>query len=398
MNRRVNVIGVGLTPFTAIGATSPYYDLAAQAGRLALQDAGIEFRQVEAAYAGFVYGDSISGQRGIAELGLTGIPIINVANHSASGSTALYLARQAIEHGIAECVVAMGFEQALPAHCEDRWRDVQSPVARHSRLVLDQHPSETHVAAQLYAAAASEYMKRYGTRAETLAMIAVKSREHAGRNPQALFSEALSLNQVLGAELVCAPLTRLQCCVPACGAAAVVLCSDAFARKHGIGNPVYIAAQAMTTDLPSTFNEGAAIKAVGYDLAFAASREVYERAGVGPEEVDVCELHDCTTASELLLYEALGFCREGDAEKLIEDGDNTYGGNRVINPSGGLLSRGHPLGATGIAQCVELVWHLRGSAGQRQVNGARIALQHNQSIGGACVVTLYRRDQADGAL
>ena len=241
-------------------------------------------------------------------------------------------------------------------------------------------------------------MKRYGTRAETLAMIAVKSREHAGRNPQALLRQALSLEQVLAAETVCAPLTRPQCCVPACGAAAVLLCSDAFARKHGIDNPVYIAAQAMATDLPSTFNEGAAIKAVGYDQAFAASRAVYERAGIGPEEVDVCELHDCTSASELLLYEALGFCREGGAEKLIEDGDNTYGGNCVINPSGGLLSRGHPLGASGMAQCVELVWHLRGSAGERQVSGARIALQHNQSIGGACVVTMYRRDQAQGAV
>jgi len=191
---------------------------------------------------------------------------------------------------------------------------------------------------------------------------------------------------------VCAPLTRLQYCLQASGAAAVVLCSDEFARKHGINEPVYIAAQAMTTDLPGSLSEGAAVRAVGYELGVAAAREVYERAGIGPEEVDVCELHDGSTASEILLYEALGFCREGDAEKLVEDGDNTYGGNRVINPSGGLLSMGHPLGATGIAQCAELVWQLRGAAANRQVPYARIALQHNISIGGACVVTMYRCD------
>ncbi|MOA13081.1 3-oxoadipyl-CoA/3-oxo-5,6-dehydrosuberyl-CoA thiolase [compost metagenome] len=148
----------------------------------------------------------------------------------------------------------------------------------------------------------------------------------------------------------------------------------------------------MSTDVPGSCSESSATRAAGYDSGFAAARNVYERAGIGPEEVDVCELHDASTASEILLYEALGFCREGDAEKLVEDGDNTYGGNRVINPSGGLLSMGHPLGATGIAQCAELVWQLRGTAANRQVPYARIALQHNISIGGACVVTMYRCD------
>jgi acetyl-CoA acetyltransferase len=391
MNRRVNVIGVGMTPFTEPGAGGRYYDLAAEAGRLALQDAGIEFRRVEAAYAGFGYGDSLSGQRGIAELGLTGIPIINVSNHGSSGSTALYLARQAIEHGIAECVLAVGFEGPLPEWAGHRWQDRESPVARQAQLVADRLPSQVPVATQLYARAGRDYMQRYGARKETFAMIAVKSREHAARNPHALYRQALSLDAVLADE-VCEPLTRLQCCLPACGAAAVVLCSDAFASKHGISRPVYIAAQAMATDLPASVNESAAIRAVGYDLGFAAARDVYELAGIGPEEVDVCELHDSFTSSEVLLYEALGFCREGDAEKLVEDGDNTYGGNRVINPSGGLLSMGHPLGATGLAQCTELVWHLRGTAPGRQVDDARIALQHNMSIGGATVVTMYRRD------
>jgi sterol carrier protein 2 len=391
MNRRVNVIGVGMTPFTAPGAGGRYYDLASEAGRLALQDAGIEYRRVEAAYAGFVYGDSLSGQRSVTELGLTGIPIINVSNHGASGSTALYLARQAIEHGIAECVLAVGFETSPPEWSRYRWQYCESPVARHAHGDADTLVTEVPIVTQLFARAAREYMQRYGARKETFAMIAVKSREHAALNPYALHRQPLSLETVLEDE-VCAPLTRLQYCLPASGAAAAVLCSDEFARKHGINEPVYIAAQAMTTDLPGSFSEGSAIRAVGYDLGFAAARDVYERAGIGPEEVDVCELHDGSTVSEILLYEALGFCREGDAEKLVEDGDNTYGGNRVINPSGGLLSMGHPLGATGLAQCAELVWQLRGTAANRQVPYARIALQHNISIGGACVVTMFRRD------
>jgi acetyl-CoA acetyltransferase len=133
------------------------------------------------------------------------------------------------------------------------------------------------------------------------------------------------------------------------------------------------------------------IKAVGYDMAREGAKKVYEQAGIGPEDVDVVELHDCFTANELLTYEALGLCKEGEAEKFIWDGDNTYGGKFVTNPSGGLLSKGHPLGATGLAQCTELVWHLRGQAEQRQVKGAKVALQHNLGLGGACVITMYRQ-------
>jgi acetyl-CoA acetyltransferase len=188
------------------------------------------------------------------------------------------------------------------------------------------------------------------------------------------------------------PLTRYQCCPPTCGAAAAVLCSDEFAKKHGISNPVYMAGQVMTTDYPSTFEEHSMIKMVGYDMAKNAAKKLYEQTGVGPDDIDVVELHDCFTANELLTYEALGLCKEGEAEKFIWDGNNTYGGEFVTNPSGGLLSKGHPLGATGLAQCTELVWHLRGQAEARQVEGAKIALQHNLGLGGACVMTMYRRD------
>src|SRR5690606_11840332 len=179
------------------------------------------------------------------------------------------------------------------------------------------------------------------------------------------------------------PLTRFQCCPPTCGAAAAILCTPEFAKKHGLDASIAIKAQAMVTDLPSTVDDRSMIKPIGYDMAKEAAKKVHAKAGVGPEDVQVVELHDCFTANELLTYEALGLTGEGTAEQFIWDGDNTYGGKFVTNPSGGLLSKGHPLGATGLAQCTELVWQLRGSADKRQVEGARIALQHNIGLGGA---------------
>ena len=186
------------------------------------------------------------------------------------------------------------------------------------------------------------------------------------------------------------PLTRFQCCPLTCGAAAAIVCSADFAKKRGLDLRVSIAAQAMTTDTPSSFECKDMRKLVGYDMTAAAATQVYEETGIGPDELDVVELHDRFTANELITYEALGLTLEGTAERFIMDGDNTYGGRVVTNPSGGLLSKGHPLGATGLAQCAELVWQLRGQAEQRQVEGARFALQHNLGLGGACVVTLYR--------
>jgi sterol carrier protein 2 len=247
-------------------------------------------------------------------------------------------------------------------------------------------------AAQMFGGAGREYRWKYGTKRETFAKISEKARKHASKNPYALFRDLLSVEEILASDEVFDPLTRFQCCPPTCGSAAAVLCSDEFAKRHGIERPVYIAAQAMATDFASSFEEQSMMKMVGYDMTKAAATKVYERAGIGPEDVDIVELHDCFTANELITYEGLGLCGEGDAEKFIWEGDNTYGGRFVTNPSGGLLSKGHPLGATGLAQCTELVWHLRGQAGDRQVEGAQVALQHNLGLGGACVVTMYRRD------
>ncbi|MGO1070720.1 lipid-transfer protein [Lysobacter sp. CA199] len=393
MSTPVCVLGVGMTRFAKPGASPEYFEMARAAGLAALEDAGIGFERIEQTYAGYVYGDSTCGQRAVYELGLSGIPVVNVNNNCSTGSTALWLARQAVESGAAECVLALGFEKMEKGALGSKFDDRETPLGRHAQVMADvQGMTAAPVAAQMFGGAGREYRWRYGTRKDTFAKIAEKARRHAARNPYALFNEPLSIEQILASEDVFDPLTRYQCCPPTCGAAAAVLCSPEFARRHGIAAPVRIVAQSMTTDYASSFDAGSMIRMVGYDLSREAAQQVYERSGIGPEDVDVIELHDCFTANELLSYEALGLCGEGAAESFILNGDNTYGGSYVVNPSGGLLSKGHPLGATGLAQCAELTWQLRGTAGERQVEGARIALQHNLGLGGACVVTMYRRD------
>jgi len=393
MKRRVNVIGVGMTKFAKPGACDDYHVMAKAAGLAAMKDAGIQYSDVEQAFCGYVYGDSTCGQRAVYELGLTGIPVVNVNNNCSTGSSALFLARQAIEGGLAECVIALGFEKMERGALGAKFNDRENPMSQHAQVMMDaQGFNQAPPAAQMFGGAGREYRWKYGTKRETFGKIAEKARQHAANNPYALFNQVLSLEEIMASDEVFDPLTRFQCCPPTCGAGAAILCSDEFAKKHGIANPVYIAAQAMTTDFASSFDEKSMIKMVGYDMTRSAADSVYEQAGIGPQDINVVELHDCFTANELLTYEGLGLCREGGAEKFIWDGDNTYGGKFVTNPSGGLLSKGHPLGATGLAQCAELVWQLRGQAEKRQVEGARVALQHNLGLGGACVVTLYRND------
>ncbi|HEX8433527.1 lipid-transfer protein [Archangium sp.] len=392
MGRRVNVIGVGMVKFAKPGASEEYDVMATKAAHAAIKDAGIAYGDIQQVYAGYVFGDSTCGQRAVYSVGLTGIPVINVNNNCSTGSTALYLARQAVEGGMAECVLALGFEKMEKGALGSKYDDRANPLERHvDTMNRAQGMNQAPFAAQMFGGAGREYRWKYGTKRETFAKISEKARKHASKNPYALFTQTLSVDEVLASDDVFDPLTRFQCCPPTCGAAAAIVCSDDFARKLGISNPVYIAAQSMTTDLPSSFGDSM-IKMIGFDMAVLAAKQVYEKSGLGPSDVDVVELHDCFTANELLTYEALGLCKEGEAEKFIWDGDNTYGGRFVTNPSGGLLSKGHPLGATGLAQCTELVWQLRGQAEQRQVENARVALQHNLGLGGACVVTMYRRD------
>jgi acetyl-CoA acetyltransferase len=391
--RAVHVVGVGMIPFTKPGASESYNVMGARAAQLALDDAGVPYGTVQQAYVGYVYGDSTAGQAAIYGVGLTGIPVFNLNNNCSTGSSALYLARQAVESGMVECAIALGFEQMVPGALKGAYDDRPSPMTRFAEAMTAHQGYEPSAprAAQFFGGAGMDYIKQYGIRPDTFGRISVKARQHAARNPLAVFRQTLTLEEVMASPTVFGPLTRYQCCPPTCGAAAAIVCSADFAKKHKLDMRVVIAAQAMTTDTPSTFESDDMRRVVGYDMTANAAKQVYEAAGIGPEDLDVVELHDCFTANELLTYEGLGLTPEGTAEKFIVDGDNTYGGRIVTNPSGGLLSKGHPLGATGLAQCYELVSQLRGTADQRQVEGARLALQHNLGLGGACVVTLYQK-------
>jgi sterol carrier protein 2 len=382
------VMGVGMVKFQKPGASDPYPKMASDAVRAALADAGLGYESIQQVFAGYVYGDSTAGQRAVYDVGLSGVPIFNVNNNCSTGSTALFMARQAVLAG-ADCVLAVGFEQMEKGAIGSKYTDRVNPLERHFGVMSDaQGLSSAPPAAQMFGGAGREHQWKYGTKRETFAKIAEKARRHAAKNPYAIFNEAMTAEAVLATPEVFDPLTRAQCCPPTCGAAAAVVVSDAFAKKHGAGRAVRIAAQAMTTDTPESFH-GSMIRMVGFDMTARAAREAYRQAGAGPEDVQVIELHDCFTTNELFTYEALGLVREGEGEKLVADEANTFGGRWVVNPSGGLLSKGHPLGATGLAQCAELVWQLRGDAGARQVPGAKLALQHNIGLGGACVVTMY---------
>ena len=392
MSTPVTVAGVGMIPFTKPSAGARYEQMGADAARAALDDAGIDYGLVQQAYVGWVYGDSTSGQAAVYDVGLTGIPIVNVNNNCSTGSSALFLARQAVESGAVECALALGFEQMAAGALAMAFTDRTSPFARFDDAMEPLiERTGAPFAAQMFGGAGKEHMERFGTSAETFAKISVKARRHAANNPYAVFRDQVTVEQVLASPTISDPLTRLMCCPPTCGAAAAVVCTPEFAARHGIDASVAIRAQAMTTDTPSTFDSGDMRRIVGYDMSVDAATRVYEQAGIGPDELAVVELHDCFSTNELLSYEALQLTPEGTGEKFVADGDNTYGGRVVTNPSGGLLSKGHPLGATGLAQTAELVWQLRGTAGSRQVEGARLALAHNIGLGGAAVVTLFEK-------
>jgi acetyl-CoA acetyltransferase len=390
MSRSTWIIGVGMTPFFTPRNSPNYVELGARAIREALADAGLDYARIEQVFAGYVYGDSCSGHRVAYEVGLSGVPIFNVNSNCSSGSSALHLARQAVASGAAELALAVGFEQMASGALVEHWADRPSPLERFTTIAdrwLD--GAAGPMAPKLFGAAGREYGERYGVDADTFGQITVKSRRHAANNPRAVFRDPLTIEEVMASPTVCQPLTRFQCCPPTSGAAAALIASEAFARRHGMARAVRMGGQALVTDRPSSF-EGSAIDAVGYRIGCEAAERAFQEAGVGADEIDVAEVHDCFTVNEILAYEALGLCRPGGASEFVASGANTYGGRCVTNPSGGLISKGHPLGATGLAQCFELVTQLRGEAQARQVADARNAVAHNIGIGSTCVVTVYQ--------
>jgi acetyl-CoA acetyltransferase len=405
MAQRVYVVGVGMTKFEkpgrrpsdARGASQQAQDwdypaMAKESGGKALADAGIDYDRVEQAYVGYVYGESTSGQRAVYELGMTGVPVVNVNNNCSTGSTALYLAAQAIRGGLADCVLALGFEKMQPGSLTTSYEDREQPMMRHLLALAEIREFALPAAPYMFGAAGREHMEKYGTTREQFAKIGYKNHKHSVNNPYAQFQDEYTLEDILAAPTIYDPLTKLQCSPTSDGSGAAVLASERFVDEHGLAaQAVEIVGQAMVTDLPGTLESQSAITLVGADMTRRAATQVYEQAGFGPDDVDVIELHDCFSTNELLTYEALGLCGEGEGGKLVDSDDTTYGGRWVVNPSGGLISKGHPLGATGLAQCAELTWQLRGAADKRQVAGARTALQHNIGLGGAAVVTAYQQ-------
>lgn len=398
---KIYVIGVGMTKFEKPGKPDgpDFPQLAKEALNNALKDANVPYSDIKAACVGYVYGDSTCGQRAIYEVGLNGCPIYNVNNNCSTGSTALMLAKQIIESGSADCALALGFEKMERGSLTSKFLDRTNPMDKHVQLMVDiAGINERPITAQMFGNAGLEHMKKYGTKVEHFAKIAYKNHLHSVNNPYSQFQEKYSLEQIMKSPNVFGPLTKLQCCPTSDGAAAAILANEDFVRKHRLeSQAVEILAMEMSTDLPSTFTERSCIKLIGYDMTRNAAEKVFTTTKYRPVDVDVIELHDCFSTNELITYEALGLCPPGKGGQLVDSGDNTYGGKYVINPSGGLISKGHPLGATGIAQCAELCWQLRGQAGKRQVQGAKLALQHNIGLGGAVIVALYKLGFPDSA-
>lgn len=393
--RRVFVIGVGMTKFEKPGRREnfDYPDMAKEAVTMALKDARVPYSAIEQAAVGYVYGDSTCGQRALYPMGLTGIPIFNVNNNCATGSSALFMAKQFVAGGLSECVLALGFEKmqkgSLPLTNEDRTH----PLDKHVEVMMNGKYGlgASPMAAQFFGNAGREHMEKYGTTPEHFAKIALKNHKHSVNNPKSQFRDEYTMQQIMDAKMVHEPLTKLQCCPTSDGSAAAILASEDFVKKHNLqSQAVEILDMEMATDFPSVFEEKSHVKLIGYDMAAKAAEKMFKRTGLKPSDVDVIELHDCFSANELITYEALGLCPPGKAGEFVDNGDNTYGGKVVVNPSGGLISKGHPLGATGLAQCTELCLQLRGLADKRQVEGAKIALQHNLGLGGAVVVALYK--------
>lgn len=392
---KVYVVGVGMTKFEKPGRRDDfdYPQMAVESVTKALQDAKISIQKVDQACVGYVYGDSTCGQRALYEIGMTGIPIYNVNNNCSTGSTALYLGKQIIESQNAQCVLVLGFEKMESGSLSAKFLDRTNPMDKHVTLMgdlvgLDGAP----ITAQLFGNAALEYMNKNGIKPETLAKIAYKNHKHSVNNPYSQFQKEYTLKEILESPKVFGPLTKLQCCPTSDGSAAAILASERFVIENNLQDQaIEIVGMEMATDPPTTFSGQSCVQIIGYDMTKLAADKLFSKTTIKPEDVDVVELHDCFSANELITYDALGLCKPGRAGEFVESGSNTYGGQVVVNPSGGLISKGHPLGATGIAQCSELYWQLLGKADKRQVPGAKVALQQNIGLGGAVIVALYKQ-------
>jgi acetyl-CoA acyltransferase len=370
--RDVYVVGVGMIKFGRY-PEKDVAQLAADAALLALTDAGMTITDIQTLASGNLFqANAMVGQRTLQQIGQTGIPITNVSNACATGSTAFREAYFAVGSGEYEVAMAVGSEQMGKAGL------LGGGGARESvEGILG-----SGLMPAVFGQAGVEHMRRYGTRIEHFAKISVKNHQHSTRNPLSQYQIAVSLEDVLQARMVAYPNTLYMCCPTGDGAAAAILASESVARQHGNAR-VKVACSVLTSD-PWTERD-LTLPDVN-TLTRNAARQAYERAGVGPEDIDLVELHDCFATAELLHYENLGLCKDGEAARAVDEGWFEWGGKTPVNVSGGLLSKGHPLGATGVANIYEIVTHLRGQAGARQVEKANVGLAHVIGLGSACTI------------
>ncbi|GMT16123.1 hypothetical protein PFISCL1PPCAC_7420, partial [Pristionchus fissidentatus] len=395
------VIGVGMTKFEKPGKRDwDYPDMVKEAVNKALDDCKLKYEDIQQATVSYLFGGTCCGQRALYEIGFTGIPIYNVNNACASGSSGVFLCKQILESGNADVVMACGFEKMASGSLENMagaTDDRALSVDHHIEVMANTHGLQpAPITAQMFGMAALDHMKKYGTKREHFAKIAHKNHLHSIHNENSQFQKEFSLDEVINARKIYDFMGLLECSPTSDGSAAAIICSENYLKKHPElrKQAVEIVGMQMGTDLPSVFKEDN-IKMIGYDMIERISKNLYKDTGYGPNDIQVIEMHDCFAPNELITYEAIGLCPLGKGGELVDRKDNTYGGKWVINPSGGLISKGHPIGATGVAQVVELSNQLRGRCGKRQVPNAKLAMQHNIGIGGAGVVGLYKL--ADGA-
>ncbi|HEY8492384.1 MAG TPA: thiolase family protein [Myxococcota bacterium] len=377
----VYIVGIDMLKFQKAGTAKSVQDLGARAALLALQDAGLKIQQMEALYCGNLYqAGAMVGQRILQEIGQTGIPVVNVANACATGATAFREGWMAIKAGVYDLVLAVGVEQMSAGLLGGGGGGKGIP--KEGLLGSATMPA-------VFAEAGMEHARKYGTTFEQFAKVSVKNHHHSTMNPKAMYQIETPLEMVMNAEMIAYPNTKLMCSVNVDGAAAAVLASEKKARELGLmSRAVRVRASVMTSD---PWQERDLVMPDVNTCTRIAAKKAYEMAGIGPEDLDLVELHDCFATAELLHYENLGLCGEGEAGRMIDTGATALGGKIPVNVSGGLLSKGHPLGATGIANIYEVATHLRGEAGKRQVPNARLGLTHVIGLGSACGIHVLEK-------
>lgn len=381
--RNVFVIGVGMTKFGKFPEMR-IDDLARSAVMDALKDSGLAPKKIQVAYFGHTRQGTCAGQRVLADLGMTGVEILNVDNACASGSSALRYATLAVSYGMAEVALAVGMEKlstTIKGVIPPREDDLEGAMGR--------------VMPSVFAMIAQQHMHRYGTTARQLALVSVKNHANGTLNPRAQYQKGVTVDEVLNSRMICDPLTLLQCTPIGDGAAAVILASEDVMKRLSGSVPIRVAASVLLS--------GEARIEADWDITVSkvtthAANMAYNQAGMEPKDIDVCELHDCFTAAELVHTENMGFCARGEGGRFVEEGHSSITGRVAVNPSGGLLAKGHPLGATGVAQACEIVWQLRGQAGKRQVTDARVGMAHTMGGAvsgaetGACAIHILARE------